>query len=124
MSGFTAKTRELIVTRDDARCKRCGRGVYPGSYSIHHRRARGMGGSSDPATNSAANGVVLCGSGTTGCHGWVEAHRDTSRQLGFLVYQGHDPATVPVCDYLSRWLLLDNDGDQTEVPAPKEWSAA
>jgi 5-methylcytosine-specific restriction protein A len=51
-----------------------------------------MGGSSDPATNSPVNLVLLC----RGCHRWVESHRSAARLAGWLVWQGQDPAVVVV----------------------------
>ena len=51
-----------------------------------------MGGSSDPATNSPANLVLLC----RDCHRWVESHRSAARMSGWLVPQGQDPAAVVV----------------------------
>lgn len=35
--------------------------------------------------STAANGLLLCGTGTTGCHGWVESNRSEARAQGFLV---------------------------------------
>lgn len=46
-------------------CARCGE---RGS-NRHEKLARGRGGLRDEF-----NTVVLCGSGTTGCHGWVTAN--------------------------------------------------
>ena len=80
---------ESVIARDLGACSRCGRHVahlergVP--WSIHHRRPRGQGGSSLDWVEGAANKVILCGSGTTGCHGWVESHRTEARALGFLV---------------------------------------
>lgn len=107
MSGFTPAQVGQILTRDDGACVRCGaqvthqpRGV---AWSIHHRRPRGMGGSRSPEVNATPNGLVLCGSGTTGCHGWVEAHRDRARQEGLLVPSWRDPADVPVRTRRHGW---------------------
>lgn len=55
-----------------------------------------MGGTKRPDVHSPANILALCGTGTTGCHGWVEANRFEARRLGFLVGQAKDPAQVPV----------------------------
>jgi hypothetical protein len=40
--------------------------------SIQHRRPRRSGGSRRPDTHSLANLMVLCGTGNTGCHGYIE----------------------------------------------------
>lgn len=114
MSGFSKADVATIVDRDGAACARCGRAVdlhaRGVAWSIHHRRPRGMGGSKNPAVNATTNGVVLCGSGTTGCHGWVESHRDEARQQGWLVPQWRDPADVPVRSRRHGWAWLTTTG--------------
>jgi len=114
VTGFTKAAVAQIVARDNAACARCGRGIdlhaRGVAWSIHHRRPRGMGGSRNAAVNATTNGVVLCGSGTTGCHGWVEAHRDEARFHGWLVPQWRDPAEVPVRHYRAGWAWLTTDG--------------
>ena len=46
----------------------------------HEKLPRSRGGPRD-----AFNTVVLCGSGTTGCHGWVTASPDDAEALGLYV---------------------------------------
>lgn len=103
MSGFPTTIRTLVYARAGSRCERCG--VYAYGGSLHHRRPRGMGGTKDPAARSAANALLLCGTGTTGCHGWVESHRADALELGLLVRQGHDPHDVPATIRIGRVLL-------------------
>jgi hypothetical protein len=55
-----------------------------------------MGGSKDPVTNSPANLILLCGSGTDGCHGWVESYRTIAYEEGLLVHRWDDPQEIPV----------------------------
>lgn len=80
---------EKVIARDMGACARCGRHVAHLergiAWSIHHRRPRGAGGTSLEWVAGAANLVILCGSGTTGCHGWVESNRAEARVAGFLV---------------------------------------
>lgn len=74
----------------DHACVRCGQSAQ----SWHHRVSSGRGGPTD-----RYNCVPLCGSGTTGCHGWVEAHPDLARDVfldvpGYFLrgrYVGSDP---------------------------------
>lgn len=116
MSGFAKPVEALIIERDQGCCVRCGRHVVHlergRAWSIHHRRPRGAGGTSLSWVNRAANGVVLCGSGTTGCHGWVERERTKAFDAGFLVSK-FGPAmatTTRLKHHLYGWVLLDNDG--------------
>lgn len=83
-----------------------------GPLSTQHRRARGMGGSRWPGINRPANLLTLCGTGTTGCHGYVESHPEWARRLGLSVSLHADPARVPVFTWRG-WVLLNDDG--TEV---------
>ena len=71
-----------------------------------------MGGTRRPGTNSPANLLLLCGTGTSGCHGRVETYRQAARQLGWLLQQDDDPSTVPV--YLS-YLVTGPTGEARNV---------
>lgn len=123
-TGPTPATVELVWVRDGGRCARCGIGLNRGArgtaWSVHHRRPRGMGGSRSAWVNEAANLLLLCGTGVTGCHGWVESHRADARDLGWLipanaVYTSHDVA-VPYWDGL--FFLTDYGTREPEKPLP------
>lgn len=72
-----------------------------------------------PWINLPANLLLLCGSGTTGCHGWIEAHRGDSLDLGWLVSRNSKtlPEDVPVPHVLHGLVLLDNVGGYQELGA-------
>lgn len=108
---------QRVDARDKGRCCRCGNDVGEW-WSRQHRLARGSGGSSDPVIASAANKVTLCGSATTGCHGWVELYRLASRPFGWSLLRGDDPLTHPVL-WFGRWVLLDESGGVTDVSDPR-----
>ena len=58
-------------------CRVCGASAYTGYTSLHHLVPRSQGGD-----DVASNLVPLCGSGTTGCHGKIEARdRTAGRKL-------------------------------------------
>lgn len=111
VSGFSADVREIIYMRDRMKCARCGMRTT----QIQHRRARGMGGTKRAETNEPANGILLCGSATQGCHGWVETHRAEGLANGWIVPQSQEPSTVPVL-YLGDWYMLDNMGVRAYAP--------
>jgi hypothetical protein len=97
-----------VHERAGRRCERCGTGDAL-RWSLHHRKPRGMGGTKNPAINSPANLILLCGSGTEGCHGWVESHRAASLNDGLLVHRNDDPSEVPVVLRYGE-VFLDEEG--------------
>lgn len=114
-TGPTRTVREGCILRSGGRCERCERPLHGLPFSLHHRRPRGMGGTVRPDANLASNLLVLCGTGTTGCHGWTEARRAEAFEEGLLIRQTDDPATVPVL--LERgWVLLTDDYGFEDVP--------
>lgn len=78
--------------------------------SVHHRRPRRMGGTTDPAVNTPANLAILCGSGTTGCHGEIESRRTDAYADGWLLHAGQDPVDVPVRLRGGPMIFLTADG--------------
>ncbi len=113
--GFPESVRQTVYQRANYCCERCG--IYAQGGSVHHRRPRGMGGDKRAATSTAANALLLCGSGTTGCHGWVESNREEAYARGLLVRRHDDPAAVPVELLYGTFLLNVDGGYDTVVPA-------
>lgn len=119
--AFTHKTAVLIYDRDRGCCFRCGAVCAPWrrgqDWSIHHRRPRGSGGSSLEWVSRAANGVLLCGTGTTGCHGWAESNRTVARELGYLVPLNGTltSSDVPIMRRDGTWWRLSDDGTMRQV---------
>lgn len=103
-TGPTPVQRRAVACRANWCCELCGTQLGdPGHparwyepHSFHHRRPRGMGGTTRVETNEPPNLLLLCGTGTTGCHGRVEADRAAAIAAGWLVAQTQDPSTVPV----------------------------
>lgn len=61
------------------------------------------------------NLVLLCGSGTTGCHGWVHANPTRAIAVGLIVPTWvRDIALVPVLT-VSGWRRLHTDGTHEDV---------
>lgn len=120
-TGPPLAIRALCFTRDRSLCIRCG----APATNLQHREGRGMGGRQDPAerarVNSPAYLLSLCGSGTTGCHGWVETNRTEARELGYATRRNSptDPATVPVLT-VDGWQLFLDDGTRIPTTAPQE----
>lgn len=117
------RMRANVVVREDGQCFRCGKqvAVYePETYhdlpvvkpvaefSIHHRKPRGMGGSNSLDINIFPNLILLCGTGTTGCHGWVESHREQAYKEGLLLHSGlSNPILTPAfSEHRGFWIDL------------------
>lgn len=124
-TGPSKTTRDIVWARAGGRCELCGDALAgPVGFSVHHRLPRRMGGSRRPELNTPANLLVVCGSGTTGCHGRIESHREQAYDEGLLLHDGQDPAAVPVLiacpvDGWPKLVLLTTDGtyaDPEETP--------
>lgn len=99
-----------LTTRAHGNCERCGKPLHRDHTSRHHRQRRRDGG------DRLANLLLLCGSGTTGCHGWVHANPQAATEQGWIVPTWANPANIPVRladGYL--WVLRD---DGTKTPCP------
>jgi 5-methylcytosine-specific restriction protein A len=103
VTGFSKKVRDMVATRANGRCERCG--LSAPAYQIHHRRPRGAGGSKAVDTNCASNGFFVCVS----CHSAIEDNRADSLQFGWLVRQGQSPTDVKVLRR-GTWVQLADDG--------------
>lgn len=74
-----------------------------------------MGGSNNLELHKSANLIALCGSGTTGCHGWVESHRAEARELGYLIQKVESAELIPFKDDAGIWWHIYNDGTKTRL---------
>lgn len=90
--AFTPAARAAVHTAFDGRCAGCG---TTSPLTIQHRIARGMGGTSRSELGAAVNGILLCGSGTTGCHGWTEHNPVHAGLLGWRLPHWGDPEDEP-----------------------------
>lgn len=102
---------DAVKYRAGYRCERCGTDSSP-YWSIHHRKPRGMGGTKNPQIHALSNLLYLCGSGTTGCHGWIESNRFDAYDDGLLVSYSHNPSEVPCRLRYGLVRLLDDGGWQ------------
>ena len=100
------EARRLVRERSGGICEICGAAR---ATNYQHRQNRSQAG-----VWSASNGLDVCGSGTTGDHGYIHAHPAESYERGWSVHSWDNPAEVPVQTALG-WVLLDNDGGRTAV---------
>lgn len=103
MSGneIPHEARQLIYTRSDMRCERCGVSVTWNGGHVHHRQGRAL------RDHRAVNLFHLC----TDCHRWVHANPVAARSYGYIVSRHEDPADVPVMHYLYARVFLAANGD-------------
>lgn len=89
--------------------------------SIHHRKTRGMGGTRRVDVNELHHLLVVCGDGTTGCHGWIGRYPALARERGLIVWQAEDARTIPLVlapsgrEVLLGW-FYETVGYRTEIP--------
>lgn len=88
---ISRRLRTSILERDNYQCQRCGISIMNQRYSVHHRKLRSH--ASPDEVNLADNLITLCGSGTTGCHGWVHAHPAEAREQGYII-SAYRPVTA------------------------------
>lgn len=94
--------RRTVAQRSGGVCEICGQ---QRATNWHHRQNKGQSGAW-----RAANGLHLCGSGTTGCHGHVTANPAKARAYGWSVRSTQGPADVAVWLYGRGWSVLTDDG--------------
>lgn len=105
-TGPSPATVQLVRERDNHRCVRCG---SVRDLTTQHRVPRGMGGTRATWINEPANLITLCGSGTTGCHGYCEHHPTHAKESGWAVSKYANPEDMPVFTWRG-WIELDNAG--------------
>lgn len=96
---FSPAARAAIIELGHGRCLGDGRP----DVTTQHRRARGMGGTSNVTIGHPANGVPLCGDGVRGCHGWAEHNPTDARLLGWALAPGEDALAAPFYDHVYGW---------------------
>lgn len=108
MNKQESEARRLVRERSGGVCEVCG---AQRATNYQHRKNRSQGGQW-----SASNGLDVCGSGTTGDHGYIHAHPAESYERGWSVKGAYDPAEVPV-QTRHGLVLLDDEGGRTAVEA-------
>jgi 5-methylcytosine-specific restriction endonuclease McrA len=104
------KVRDALKERADIDgtpcCEICGKTAN----NAHHRKNQSQGG-----PDTLTNLMLLCGSGTTGCHGWVTVNPEKSRRNGWTLLRHQEPAHIPVRRRGVRVMLAD-DGFFIAIP--------
>lgn len=100
----STKARKLLAQRSGGLCEICGKRAT----NVQHRKNRSQGGGWD-----LSNLLHLCGTGTTGCHGYIHANPDRSYANGWSVRQAMNPVDSPAflrTAYGQQLVWLHDDG--------------
>lgn len=103
-----AEVRRIVAERSQHMCELAIPMVCRGQLaSMHHRRKEGR-------VWSASNVLAACGDGTTGCHGYTEAHPEWARSEGLWLFYGdgepHEVSAHIRWMNLRGWYVLDDLG--------------
>lgn len=96
------EARAVVAARSGGTCEVCRRAP---ATNWHHRRNRSQQGAW-----CASNGLHVCGSGTTGCHGHISLNPAVAYERGWSVRSTADPSRMPVWLANRGWCLLTADG--------------
>lgn len=122
MTGIPPFMAKAVWRRDEGTCQRCGiqqtwerRGEPAGGWSIQHRKKRSQGG-----PHQMSNLIVLCGTGTTGCHGWVEGHPTEANRMGWGVAGWVHPTVIHTAfvNAYDGLVHITDDGQRRVVTEP------
>lgn len=109
----SAELQHYVIARDQGNCFRCGKALWghdgytlvslADEYSIHHRKPGGV----DGKPGQGASLILLCGTGTTGCQGWVESNREDATDAGFFIKSVDNAELLPAySEYRGKWINL------------------
>lgn len=117
------KIREVLWERSVGRCEVSGQPLDPDTFDAHHRRNKGMGGTSradvDNLTNLLALDPIVHNGGPQSVHG----RRRWSEARGYLIPKHASeldrwPVWLPLGHQGWRWMLLGMDGQYYPLPVP------
>lgn len=114
--------RRVVRRRDDEHCQMCGKPLWPGDKSVHHRLNRGRGGSAKLERASVL--ITVCGDGTRGDHGRVTENPEWAGTIGWLLPRNNpdiDPTQEPILLF-DGWHLLDDEGNRTPCAPPTSYT--
>lgn len=107
----TTKARKILYERSGNVCEICG---CARATNAQHRVNKSQGGSW-----ALSNLIHVCGSGSTGCHGYIHSHPERSYANGWSVRQSmnprHMPALLKAEHGLLQYMWLYDDGTKDAV---------
>lgn len=114
MSRVPARVSRVVLARDNEQCVRC----FVRGSNIHHRQMRSQ--ADKLSVHWPSNLIVLCGSGTTGCHGYIHANPEEAYLKGWLVKSYDVPHMKPVLYFAGGYRQLLPDGTYYYAAGPDD----
>lgn len=109
--------RAKLWERSRGVCEVSGLPLDPDTFDAHHRRNKGMGGTSRPDTDSLSNLLALDPNVHNGGPQSVHGRRTWSEERGYLLPKDTDRAiSWPVLIHGRRWVFLLSDGQYRDIP--------
>ncbi len=110
--------RAIVYERANERCEvRVIGFCFGGATNYQHRKNRKH--CTKTELWAPSNGLHVCGSGTTGCHGFIHANPKIAYGKGWMVHSWNTPADVPVMLHDNTPVFLGDDGSY-RTPEPGE----
>lgn len=102
---------QALLIRSRGCCEVCGVDLLANQRPVsrHHRQRRRDGG------DRLSNLLLLCGTGTTGCHGTITGNPSMARVSGWIVPTEVDPRTISVRLADGYLYYLDDEGRRVLV---------
>lgn len=108
--------RALLWERSEGHCEASGLPLDEDTFDAHHRRPKGMGGTSRDDRDAIWNLLALDPRVHNGGPTSVHAHRGVAEANGFLVPKHDNPRHYPVHLHGQRWVLLTETGGYWHIP--------
>jgi hypothetical protein len=108
------KLSEALWKRSGGFCEVSGRPLHFETFDRHHRRPRGMGGTSQPMTDSLPNLIALDPEVHNGAPWSVHQKPSWSRPRGYLLpksFSDEQMLEAPMLYHGKIWVVLGQDGD-------------
>lgn len=113
-----AGIRETLLERCDGRCEVSGQPLDPHTFDVHHRRNKGMGGTSRPDVHDLDNLLALAPFVHNLSPDSVHGNPAWSRPRGYLLRKDTErPGDYPVLLLGRTWVLLGKSGRYHPLPA-------
>lgn len=113
------QTRRIVFDRSGGLCEVSGLPIEWESFDLHHRRNKGMGGTSRPDRDEPQNLLALDPQVHNGGPASVHGRRPWSERRGYLVPKHEDrPEDWPVWLHGRGWVLLTVGGRRLPIALP------